>query len=319
MAVEVEGTRVLVFHPERFWRDGIRAALERGGFESQTAADLGEAFELLDAGTPVALLAGSEARGAAVPRLLAHRPGLRLILLDGGRERALVRRALRAGAWEVLEAPLHADALLRSVARAAAAPEAPAAAAAAPGWAEPAGQAERDAELARLACDAATQEAEPTTMLANVLRAVAPLLGAAPAAIYLCHESGPDLIRQAQWDAGGRGDRGSLPLGRGLTGTVFTTGRLVATSRPQADPRFDAGVDTPLDGAIAPLLCVPLRVRGRVVGVFRAFGRAGDEPAASSGEVLAAALSAAVRSALLYRSLLDAIDRAGPRETGPRP
>jgi hypothetical protein len=89
---------------------------------------------------------------------------------------------------------------------------------------------------------------------------------------------------------------------------VLQTGGLVATGHPEADPRFDPEMDTPEGGAIRPLLCVPLRLRGKVFGVVRAFPREGAVASARSGEILSSALSAAIRNVLLYRSLLESID-----------
>jgi hypothetical protein len=51
-----------------------------------------------------------------------------------------------------------------------------------------------------------------------------------------------------------------------------------------------------------------VKLRGKVVGVLRAFLQEGGEASARTAEVLGAALSAAVRNALLYRSLVEAIE-----------
>ena len=56
------------------------------------------------------------------------------------------------------------------------------------------------------------------------------------------------------------------------------------------------------------MLCVPLRLRGKVLGLFRGFPSRGVGASARTGEILSATLSAAVRNALLYRSLLESID-----------
>jgi DNA-binding response OmpR family regulator len=163
-----------------------------------------------------------------------------------------------------------------------------------------------DAELARVVCEAATLEVEPGRILQAALRPVAQALRAAPVSLYLLGEHG--LLREAEWDAGVRADRAELPLGSGLTGAVAETGQLVASADPAADPRFDASVDTPADGRPGPLLCGALRFRGKVLGVFRAFPEQREVPSARTGEVLSAALSAAVRNVLLYRSLVESID-----------
>jgi GAF domain-containing protein len=95
-------------------------------------------------------------------------------------------------------------------------------------------------------------------------------------------------------------------------------GHLVATDHPDKDPRFDPEVDTPADASIRPLICVPLQMRGKILGVMRAFP-SGEVPAsARTAEVLAAAMSAAVRNVLLYRSLLESIDEVARVRRGSR-
>ena len=179
---------------------------------------------------------------------------------------------------------------------------------------------DRDAELARRVCEAVTSEVEPARVLAAALRPIGAALDAAPVSLYLRDAESGELVCQIQEDGGVCADRARLPAGRGLTGQVLETGRLVATAEPQRDPRFDAAVDTPEGGAPAPLLCVPLRFRGRTLGVFRAFPKSGDSASPRTGELLGAALSAAIRNVLLYRSLVDTIEEVARvrREAGGR-
>jgi hypothetical protein len=133
-------------------------------------------------------------------------------------------------------------------------------------------------------------------------------LPAAPVSHYLIDNASGELRLEGQQDLAGRGDRKSLPRQRGLTALVLQTGRVVASDRPQADPRFDPDVDTPENGVAGPLLCVPLRWRNQVLGVARAFPQGGAPASARTGEVLSAVLSAAVRNVFLYRSLLESIE-----------
>lgn len=165
-----------------------------------------------------------------------------------------------------------------------------------------------DAELARAICDAITNEVAPEQLFQAALRPVEKQLDAAPLSLFLLDAESGGMVCEASCDGGQREDRDALPTGQGLTGSVLQTGRMVATDQPELDARFDAAVDTPLDGERGPLLCAPLCLRGKVVGVFRAFPRESAEASARSAEVIAAALSAAVRNALLYRSLLESID-----------
>jgi CheY-like chemotaxis protein len=165
-----------------------------------------------------------------------------------------------------------------------------------------------ESQLAGAVCEAMTAELAPERVLRAALRAVAETLPAAPVSVYLLDAPSSELRREAQWDAGGPGDRASLPSASGLTGAVFETGEPLASQRPADDPRFDPGVDTPEGGADGPLLLLPLRFRGKTLGVFRAFAERAAAASPQTQQVLGAALSAAVRNALLYRSLVESIE-----------
>jgi GAF domain-containing protein len=164
-----------------------------------------------------------------------------------------------------------------------------------------------EGELARAVCEAVVAEVEPGRVLAGALAAVGPALGASSAAVFLRDPAG-ELAREAEWCDEGGGDRVRLALGVGLTGTVLETGRPVVTDDPSADPRFQAGVDTPANERPGPLMCLPLVFRGKTLGVFRAFPATAGQASPRVGEVLGAALSAAVRTVLLYRSLVESIE-----------
>jgi DNA-binding NarL/FixJ family response regulator/putative methionine-R-sulfoxide reductase with GAF domain len=166
----------------------------------------------------------------------------------------------------------------------------------------------RDAEMARQICEALAHEIQPQDLFHEALRPIERALSAAPVSLYLLDGESGELVREGELDGGLREDRPRLPRAAGLTGTVLETGCLVAAPDPAADPRFDPDVDTPQDGKAGPLLCVPLRLRGKSVGVCRVFPPEGSAVSARSGEVIAAALSAAVRNVLLYRSLIESID-----------
>jgi DNA-binding NarL/FixJ family response regulator/putative methionine-R-sulfoxide reductase with GAF domain len=167
---------------------------------------------------------------------------------------------------------------------------------------------DRDSELARRVCDAMTREVEPPRVLGSALRAVAECLGAAPVSVYLLESESGLLRREAQWEADGPSDREVLIREAGLTGAAFESGQAIACAAPAADPRFDASSDTPEGRGAGPLLVVPLRFRGRTLGVCRIFTADPNAASPRTAEVLGAALSAAVRNVLLYRSLIDSIE-----------
>ena len=174
-----------------------------------------------------------------------------------------------------------------------------------------------EAELAQGIAEAMTARLESPETLGRALAEAARLLGASLVSIHLAREGDAGLAREAEGDDGLRSDRDVLPTGRGLTGTAFETGQVMACGQPAEDPRFDATVDTAADGGVAPLLCGPVRFRGKTLGVFRAFFEPGVLPAARTGELLSATLSAAVRQTLLYRSLIDSIDELAQARRDP--
>lgn len=165
-----------------------------------------------------------------------------------------------------------------------------------------------DAEIAQAVCEAVAAEVEPERVFGAALRAVASRLRAAPVALHLTDPDGIALVREAQVDGGVTADRARLPLDRGLSGAVLQTGQLVAAPDPLQDLRFDAEVDTAEDGVVRPLLCVPLRLREKIVGTVRVFLDPGAPASPRTAEVLGATFSAAVRNVLLYRSLLQSIE-----------
>ncbi|MGH0033267.1 MAG: response regulator [Myxococcota bacterium] len=175
------------------------------------------------------------------------------------------------------------------------------------------------AELLRAACEAMTQEVEPEAVLGAALEPIVQELGGT-AAIYVLDARSGELAVQAARDAGGRVDRERLPRDRGLTAVVLQTGRLVAAEEPAADARFDAAVDTPEDGVAGPLLVLPLLIRGKALGLARIHPEDAGGASPRTPEQQAGALAAALRNALLYRSLIESIDDVARarREAGTR-
>ncbi|MBW2383413.1 MAG: response regulator [Deltaproteobacteria bacterium] len=167
---------------------------------------------------------------------------------------------------------------------------------------------DRDADLAREICLAIVDEVEPERVILAALKPVCSMLPAAPVSLYLLDARSGELRREGECDGGVNSDREALVRDLGLTGTVLQTGCVIATDDPEADPRFDPLVDTPQSGQARAFLCAPIRLRGKVVGLFRAFLDERTAASARTAEVLSAALSAAVRNALLYRSLLESIE-----------
>lgn len=167
---------------------------------------------------------------------------------------------------------------------------------------------DRDAELARVVCQAVVDEIEPGRVIRAALSPIVGLLPAAPVALYLLDPEAGRLRQEGECDGSVGSDRLELDPEKGLTGLVVQTGQMIVTPEPEVDPRYDAGNDTPESGVPRPLICLPISFRGKVVGVFRAFLPEGEAPSTRTGEVLASALSATMRNVLLYRSLVESIE-----------
>jgi GAF domain-containing protein len=162
-------------------------------------------------------------------------------------------------------------------------------------------------ELAREVCEAMVREVEPEPLLRAALAPIADAFDAVTS-LYLADGRAGKLVLEAQCERGARCDRATLPRDRGLTGLVAQTGRLVAALEPQGDARFDPEADTAADGRSGPLICLPLVVRGKVLGLARILPGEGQSVSVRTAELIAPALSAAVRNVLLYRSLLESLE-----------
>ena len=127
-------------------------------------------------------------------------------------------------------------------------------------------------------------------------------------ALYPLSSDGERLELEAENDGGAHADRPDACRRPRVVGGVVQTGQLVAVEDPASDPRFEVEVDTPDDGLARPTICVPIKLRDKVVGVLRVFLAEGGRRLAATAEVLGAAFSAAVRNVLLYRSLLQSIE-----------
>lgn len=177
--------------------------------------------------------------------------------------------------------------------------------------------AHRDAELAREICRAVTEELEPQRVLARAVGVLSSTLPADLVSLYLAEPNSGELKCESMTGGVGMADRACLPLDRGLTGRAVETGAPLLRMEPRQDPRFDLEVDTPLEGDSRALLCMPISFRGRVIGVARAFLSEEASLSGRTGEVASAALSAAVRNVLLYRSLVASIEElAAARRDG---
>ena len=103
-----------------------------------------------------------------------------------------------------------------------------------------------------------------------------------------------------------------LQPGQGIAGWVARTGQPLLVPDTQSDPRFDPVFDRITNWHTRSVLCVPLMVKGRVIGVLEALnkpkgGFTQDDKAVLSS--LAASAAVAIENARLYKTLQESRDQ----------
>lgn len=122
-----------------------------------------------------------------------------------------------------------------------------------------------------------------------------------------------------------------LNLGEGIAGWVAEKGEPAVVNDPEKDPRFFKGVDDRTDFKTRNLLCVPVKIKDRTIGVLEAINKRGgedfDEEDLSLFQSLSDQVAIALDNARLYQeleemffetaeSLADAIEKRDPYTGG---
>lgn len=104
-----------------------------------------------------------------------------------------------------------------------------------------------------------------------------------------------------------------VPLGRGITGWVAEHGEPVLVNNVNEDERFDPLIDGCCEYPTLSVLCVPLQIKGRVIGTLTVLNKVPltgfDDEDISVLIMLAAQASIALENARLYNSLRVERDR----------
>ena len=123
----------------------------------------------------------------------------------------------------------------------------------------------------------------------------------------------------------------SLSSGEGIAGWVAQYGEPLVVNSPQKDPRFFKGVDEKTEFKTRNIICVPVKVKGKVIGVLEAINKQGKEEFDKEDLFLLTSLADQVAIALdnsrLYQeleeiffqtaaSLADAIEKRDPYTGG---
>lgn len=151
-------------------------------------------------------------------------------------------------------------------------------------------------------------QTQTTELLTRVLDWAMNLLDSSSAAALLLDDEQTTLRFVA---AGGPKGAEVMPftvkIGEGIAGWVAQTGRTAIVNDVAHDTRFKRDIDQEVDFHTQSVLCVPLRVRDKILGVIEVLNRADNQPytAADAELLLAVANQAAVvlENARLYEML----------------
>jgi GAF domain-containing protein len=115
--------------------------------------------------------------------------------------------------------------------------------------------------------------------LRAIVRVAASVLDAEAAALFLVDEDRDELRFEVA--LGGRSDKvenTTLPLGEGLAGYVASTGQPLAVSNVEEDARFAAAFAQKVAYIPRNILCVPMILDDRTVGVLEMLDKRGESP-----------------------------------------
>jgi len=112
--------------------------------------------------------------------------------------------------------------------------------------------------------------------LQSVVETAADVLDATAASLYLLDEDHEELVFVvALGEKGAEVREFRVPVGQGLAGYVAATGQAIAVSDVQNDPRFDRSIGDAIGYIPSSMLCVPLFLGSRVIGVLQLMDKAG--------------------------------------------
>ena len=138
----------------------------------------------------------------------------------------------------------------------------------------------------RLVATAATgviaSETAHRDALFHVVDTAADLINATAAALFLLDEDSEELVFEVA--LGSKAEevmKFRVPMGHGLAGYVAATGQPIAVTDASQDPRFARDIAEAIDYIPTTVLCVPLILDYRVIGVIELLDKAGGEPFAA--------------------------------------
>ena len=149
-------------------------------------------------------------------------------------------------------------------------------------------------------------------VLTTVMEETALVLGTEAGSISLLDEESGELVFEAAVGSQSEEVKGlKIPVGQGIAGWVVQEGQRLLVPAVREDPRFYSGIDEATGFVTRSVLAVPLKVKGKVIGVIEAvnkiegdFGQA-DVALLSS---MAQPAAIAIENARLFKDLQDRME-----------
>jgi signal transduction histidine kinase len=151
-------------------------------------------------------------------------------------------------------------------------------------------------------------------VLNDIMQLATAVLDASAAALMLVDEKSGELVFEyAQGEMGNALRKQRTALDEGIAGWVATHAMPAMVNDARSDPRFSPLVDTRTGFLTHSVLCVPLQLRGRLIGVLEVLnkrsGQGFDSEDLSLMVTTANQAAIAIERAQLYQSLRDERDR----------
>jgi signal transduction histidine kinase len=155
---------------------------------------------------------------------------------------------------------------------------------------------------------------ELATVLEDTLQLAAAVSDASTSALVLIEqESGDLVVEYAHGERSDRLRRQRMALGQGIAGWVIAHSEPILNNDFHNDPRFAPEADAHKGFLIKSVLCVPVQIRGKTIGVLEVLNKRGE--GGFDGEDLSLMITTAnqaaiaIENAWLYQSLRDERDR----------
>jgi len=149
-------------------------------------------------------------------------------------------------------------------------------------------------------------------VLTTVMEETALVLKTEAGSLLLLDEESSELVFKAAVGPRSEEMKGlRLPLGRGIAGWVAREGQPLLVPDVREDPRFYSGIDEATGFVTRSVLAVPLKVKGKVIGVIEAVnkteGNFGQTDVALLSS-MAQSAAIAIENAQLYKDLQDRME-----------